>query len=168
MCFLLTSQKERLQRPIRCPDELWQLIEACWAQDPKDRPSFEDTLRSLQELQQQLHQQQQREQQEKEQQQTLLREQGVGEAAQQVEQQQAVDKGRQQQPHHPRSAEAHQHGKLGATAADASYGGAASQRSGCQALGQVGSPGPTRQQGREEQPGPEEQDDVDAHVAVVC
>lgn len=47
-------QKERLQRPARCPDPLWQLIEACWAQDPLLRPSFADTLHTLQQMQQQL------------------------------------------------------------------------------------------------------------------
>jgi hypothetical protein len=57
VCCLL--QKERLQRPARCPDQLWQLIEACWAQDPRDRPSFADTLQTLQRLQQQLSQDQQ-------------------------------------------------------------------------------------------------------------
>lgn len=46
-------QKERLQRPARCPDDLWQLTEACWAQDPRDRPSFADMLHTLQQLQQQ-------------------------------------------------------------------------------------------------------------------
>lgn len=46
-------QKERLQRPARCPDALWQLTEACWAQDPRDRPSFADILYTLQQLQQQ-------------------------------------------------------------------------------------------------------------------
>ena len=45
-------QKERLQRPARCPDPLWQLIEACWAQDPLSRPSFADTLHTLQQMQQ--------------------------------------------------------------------------------------------------------------------
>lgn len=141
----MTLQKERLQRPVRCPDELWQLIEACWAQDPKDRPSFEDTLRTLQ---QQLQRQQ--------------REQGDGEAVQ-VEQQQAIDEGRKQ-PTFSRGTP----GKQGATAVDAPYGGAAPQRSGEEARGQVGSQVPTLQQRQEEQPGPEEQDDVDAHVAVVC
>jgi hypothetical protein len=46
-------QKERLQRPARCPDQLWHLIERCWAQDPQDRPSFADILAELQQLQQQ-------------------------------------------------------------------------------------------------------------------
>lgn len=57
-CWLFVGvfvlQKERLQRPARCPDQLWQLIEACWAQDPRDRPSFADTLQTLQHLQQEL------------------------------------------------------------------------------------------------------------------
>lgn len=61
-------QKERLQRPARCPDRLWHLIERCWAQDPQDRPSFADTLAELQQLQQQhleqsLQAQQQQQQQ---------------------------------------------------------------------------------------------------------
>ena len=54
VCLPLSLQKERLQRPARCPDQLWQLIEACWAQDPKDRPSFADTLQALQQYEQQL------------------------------------------------------------------------------------------------------------------
>lgn len=49
----MALQKERLPRPARCPDQLWQLIEACWAQDPQARPSFADILVTLQQLQQQ-------------------------------------------------------------------------------------------------------------------
>jgi hypothetical protein len=52
-------QKERLQRPARCPDPLWQLIEVCWTQDPRDRPSFADIQQKLQQMQQQLAETQQ-------------------------------------------------------------------------------------------------------------
>lgn len=44
-------QKERLSRPTRCPDELWQLITSCWQQDPAGRPTFQEVLDRVQELQ---------------------------------------------------------------------------------------------------------------------
>jgi hypothetical protein len=51
-------QKERLKRPGRCPDGLWQLIEACWQQQPEARPSFQVVLRTLQQLEADMQQQQ--------------------------------------------------------------------------------------------------------------
>jgi hypothetical protein len=52
-------QKERLKRPSRCPDSLWQLIEACWQQQPEARPSFQTILHTLKQLEAEMQQQQQ-------------------------------------------------------------------------------------------------------------
>jgi hypothetical protein len=52
-------QKERLKRPGHCPDSLWQLIEACWQQQPEARPSFQTMLRTLKQLEAEMQQQQQ-------------------------------------------------------------------------------------------------------------
>jgi serine/threonine protein kinase len=38
------SQGERLERPVDCPDELWQLIDRCWQTDPANRPSISEVL----------------------------------------------------------------------------------------------------------------------------
>ncbi|WIA08756.1 hypothetical protein OEZ85_008179 [Tetradesmus obliquus] len=61
--YAVGLQKERLKRPVRCPDGLWRLIEACWQQQPEARPSFASILATLQQLEAELQQQQQQQQQ---------------------------------------------------------------------------------------------------------
>lgn len=48
-------QKERLSKPASCPADVWRLIEACWAQEHTDRPSFEHVLCTLRQMQQKMH-----------------------------------------------------------------------------------------------------------------
>lgn len=43
----------RPKRPKSIPDEVWRIIEACWQQEPTDRPAASDVLRQLQQLLQQ-------------------------------------------------------------------------------------------------------------------
>lgn len=31
---------DRLQQPDRCPDDVYRIMEECWAFQPRDRPSF--------------------------------------------------------------------------------------------------------------------------------
>ena len=38
---------ERLARPGGCPDELWRIVNLCWAADPRHRPDFTSLLREL-------------------------------------------------------------------------------------------------------------------------
>ncbi|KAF8072740.1 hypothetical protein HT031_000400 [Scenedesmus sp. PABB004] len=52
--YTVGVQKERLARPARCPDGLWRLITACWAQAPEARPAFADVLAELQRLRAEL------------------------------------------------------------------------------------------------------------------
>lgn len=48
---LVYLQKERLGRPASCPDSLWQLIESCWHQQPEMRPTFQEILPRLGQMQ---------------------------------------------------------------------------------------------------------------------
>jgi hypothetical protein len=34
----------RLERPSRCPQEVYALMLSCWAEDPAARPSFEEVI----------------------------------------------------------------------------------------------------------------------------
>lgn len=43
----------RPKKPIALPQDIWDLIEACWAQDPSDRPPASEVLAKLQLLLQQ-------------------------------------------------------------------------------------------------------------------
>ena len=40
----------RPAKPTGCPEEVWTLIQRGWAQNPEQRPSFEDMLRRLEEI----------------------------------------------------------------------------------------------------------------------
>ena len=33
---------QQLERPSRCPRELYDLMQQCWAAEPEERPSFEE------------------------------------------------------------------------------------------------------------------------------
>ena len=39
----------RLERPVHCPLDLYQVMEACWAHNPSDRPAFTDLIGLLEE-----------------------------------------------------------------------------------------------------------------------
>ncbi|KAF6260961.1 kinase-like domain-containing protein [Scenedesmus sp. NREL 46B-D3] len=57
--YAVGLQEERLKRPGRCSEGLWELIEACWQQQPELRPGFQAILCTLKQLEaQQQHQQQ--------------------------------------------------------------------------------------------------------------
>jgi hypothetical protein len=36
----------RLSQPEKCPKEVWELMNSCWAKQPSERPSF-DSLETL-------------------------------------------------------------------------------------------------------------------------
>jgi len=40
----------RLPKPVLCPDDVWKLIERCWAQEAKDRPTFVQVQQELEAL----------------------------------------------------------------------------------------------------------------------
>ncbi|XP_053316144.1 proto-oncogene tyrosine-protein kinase ROS [Spea bombifrons] len=41
---------QRMEAPVNCSDDLWDLILKCWAQHPKERPSFSYLRKQLEEL----------------------------------------------------------------------------------------------------------------------
>jgi hypothetical protein len=41
------ARGQRFKRPSGVPDAFWNLITRCWAQDPNDRPSFEEIVKLL-------------------------------------------------------------------------------------------------------------------------
>jgi len=42
------------ERPRNCPDPLWYLLKKCWKLEPKDRPTFPDIVKELQEIKRKL------------------------------------------------------------------------------------------------------------------
>lgn len=46
---LLFVLKTYLPKPALCPDSVYKLMLSCWRRDTKDRPSFQDLHRQLQE-----------------------------------------------------------------------------------------------------------------------
>ena len=41
------DKPKRPQRPRYCPDDLWQLMEACWSYRPEDRPTVSQVCGKL-------------------------------------------------------------------------------------------------------------------------
>jgi hypothetical protein len=42
--ILAVLKGERPERPLRVSDNLWNITELCWAQEPKDRPDMKKLL----------------------------------------------------------------------------------------------------------------------------
>lgn len=40
----------RLEMPPGCPPEIWNLMKICWAENPKDRPTFSEINEDLEKL----------------------------------------------------------------------------------------------------------------------
>jgi len=40
----LVEKGERLQQTEHCPDSVYQIMERCWAYQPRDRPTFSELL----------------------------------------------------------------------------------------------------------------------------
>ncbi|KAB0790030.1 hypothetical protein PPYR_15663 [Photinus pyralis] len=45
--FQFITSQGTLQRPVECPDLLYDIMEVCWKWKPKDRPLFHDIIRKL-------------------------------------------------------------------------------------------------------------------------
>ena len=45
--FQAISSGKRFKRPNSIPDSYWDLIQKCWAQDPEQRPTFEEITEEL-------------------------------------------------------------------------------------------------------------------------
>jgi hypothetical protein len=41
---------ERLTKPKKCPDRVYEIMKKCWLDDPNARPSFKDLLQQLREV----------------------------------------------------------------------------------------------------------------------
>eukprot|EP00775_Hariotina_reticulata_P006309 gene6309-6544_t len=90
--YAVGLQKDRLRRPLRCPDAMWELIEACWKQEPEERPAFSSVLATLEEQHRRQQQQQQEHDQEKQQRQ--------GQTEQKPQQQPRLEEHAEVQRHH--------------------------------------------------------------------
>jgi len=45
---------ERLSKPEKCPDQVWNLLVKCWNKDPNSRPSFVQIIHELREVKDQI------------------------------------------------------------------------------------------------------------------
>lgn len=43
----LLVEGQRLGCPARCPDDMFDLIKACWKENPQKRPTFADILKGV-------------------------------------------------------------------------------------------------------------------------
>ena len=41
---------ERLGHPERCPNDMYDVMRACWKQDPQERPTFADIAKRVQQV----------------------------------------------------------------------------------------------------------------------
>lgn len=43
----LVEKGERLNKPEKCPCEVYRIMEQCWAYHPRDRPTFENLVETF-------------------------------------------------------------------------------------------------------------------------